>query len=129
MNEAAVQNHTRLAFSAIGPNWRNNVGSLLDARGVPIRYGLANENKSQNETTKSSDVIAITPVTAFIQSYGWCTLGVFTALEIKHSDWIRNERDKHENAQAHFHDIVRAAGGFAGFVRHPDDIHGIIRRS
>lgn len=128
MNEEAVTSHARLEFAKIGPLWRNNVGVLKDQRGVPVRFGLANESAAMNKEIKSSDYVGITPVTAYLQSCGWVTLGVLTALEMKHTDWVFNPGDAHVVAQARFHNIVREAGGFAGFVTRPEDIHSIIRR-
>lgn len=128
MNEAAVQTHTRLEFAKIGPCWRNNVGAAEDATGRLIRYGLGNDSAQLNRVIKSSDLIGITPVTAYLQSAGWVTLGVFTALEIKASDWTMRPGDERAIAQQRFHEIVREVGGFAGFVTKPEDIHGIIRR-
>ncbi|RUW55636.1 hypothetical protein EOA32_01045 [Mesorhizobium sp. M1A.F.Ca.ET.072.01.1.1] len=128
MNEEAVTSHVRLAYADIGPLWRNNVGVLKDQRGVPVRFGLANESANMNREIKSSDWIGITPVTAYLQSCGWVTLGVFTALEMKKTDWQFKPGDPHTDAQAKFHALVREAGGFAGFVTKPEDIHSIIRR-
>lgn len=129
MREGAVSNHTRLAFSNIGPNWRNNVGACQDQYGRLIRYGLANESKRENERIKSSDLIGITPVTAYVASLQrWATLGVFTALETKRSGWVMKPGDDRAIAQGRFHDIVRQAGGFAGFVTEPADIQKIIIR-
>lgn len=128
MNEEAVTSHMRLAFAPIGPLFRNNVGVLLDRRGVPVRFGLANESANMNKEIKSSDWIGITPVTAYLQSCGWVTLGVFTALETKASNWTFRPGDQRAVAQSKFHEIVREVGGFAGFVTKPEDIHGIIRR-
>lgn len=129
MNESAVQSRTRADFAYIGPVWRNNVGACEDATGRLIRYGLGNDSAQLNKVIKSSDLICITPVTAFVQSFGWCTLGVFTALECKRSDWHMTPGDQRAAAQLAFHDIVRANGGFAGFVTKPEDIHSIIRRA
>lgn len=128
-SEAAVQSHVRLAFSDIGPIWRNNSGACQDETGRMIRYGLGNDSSALNQHIKSSDLVGITPVTAYLQSVGWCTLGVFTALEIKSPGWKFSEADKRAVAQAKFHDIVREAGGFAGFVSDPTEIHSIIRRA
>lgn len=129
MNEAAVTSHVRLAFADIGYLWRNNVGCLPDKRGIPVRFGLANESPQMNKVLKSSDWIGITPVTAWLHSaQAWCTLGVFTALEIKESGWTQRPGDEHARAQAAYHAIVREAGGFAGFVTSPADIGSIIRR-
>ena len=126
MNEATVQQQVRLAFANIGQMWRNNSGACTDDTGRLIRYGLGNDSAALNKYIKSSDLIGITPVTAYLQSAGWCTLGVFTALECKRPGWRPDDRSI---AQGKFHDIVREAGGFAGFVTHPDDIQKIIRRA
>ena len=129
MKEGAVSNHTRRDFATIGPVWRNNVGALPDFGGRMVRYGLANESKRENERIKSSDLIGITPVQAYVASLGrWCSLGVFTALETKHTGWTFDPSDPHSVAQDRFHGIVRQAGGFAGFVTSPADIAKIIIR-
>lgn len=128
-SEDIIQQRTRLAFAPIGPLWRNNTGAMQDETGRWVRYGLCNESSQLNAKIKSSDLIGITPCTAFLASTGrWETLGVFTALEIKPSDWRPSAADQRANAQAKFHAIVREVGGFAGFVTHPDDINTIIRR-
>jgi len=126
-SETAIQNHTRRDFAFIGPNWRNNVGALLDARGVPVRYGLANETKAENKRTKSSDIIGITPTLVTADMVG-SIVGIFTALETKHSAWVFKPDDPHTIAQLNFHNIVRNAGGYAGFVNDPAQINSIVRR-
>lgn len=124
-----VQQRTRLEFAKIGPVWRNNVGVMTDDRGIPVRYGLANETAAMNKEIKSSDLICITPVTAYLQSLAsWVRLGVFTALEVKPSGWVQKPSDERAIAQAKFHAIVREAGGFAGFVSNEKDIQSIIRQ-
>lgn len=59
-SEARQQSLVRLDAPQHGV-WltRNNVGALLDERGVPIRYGLANESKEQNQAIKSADLIEV----------------------------------------------------------------------
>jgi hypothetical protein len=129
MNENAVSNRTRLAFADIGPVWRNNSGACFDQTGRLIRYGLANDSAKVNKRIKSSDLIGITPVTAYVASLGrWASLGVLTALETKPSGWVMRPGDDRAIAQARFHDIVKQAGGFAGFVTDPADITNIVIR-
>ena len=127
-SETAIANQTRRDFAFIGPLWRNNVGALLDKRGVPVRYGLANETKDENQRTKSSDLIGITP-TLITQEMVGSIIGIFTALETKKSDWVFDPNPKQrDTAQLNFHNIVRGAGGFAGFVSDPNQIHAIVGR-
>lgn len=126
-SEAAVQTHTRLAHAQIGPMWRNNSGACYDDRGRLVRYGLGNDSAQINREIKSSDLIGITPVLITPNMYGQI-LGVFTAYECKPSYWGFREKDERAVAQAKFHRIVRDAGGFAGFVNDPNQIHSIIKR-
>lgn len=128
-SEAVIQQQVRLAFANVGPLFRNNVGACEDKTGRQIRFGLGNDSAQMNREIKSSDLIGITPVTAYLASaQRWLTLGVFTAFEIKASGWHMTPGDERAIAQAKFHEIVRDAGGFAGFATSPDDIQSIIRR-
>jgi hypothetical protein len=128
--EAVVQQRVRLAAAQQGLlMYRNNVGACTDQTGRLIRYGLGNDSAQLNAAIKSSDLIGVTPVTAYLHSaQTWVTLGVFTALEVKASDWQHSPNDERATAQAKFHAIIREAGGFAGFVTGPGDIQKIIRR-
>jgi len=132
-SETVVQQQTRLRAAQAGLQlWRNNSGAgrVIDDNGKErmIRWGLANDSAQLNKQIKSSDLIGITPVTAYMQSVGWCKLGVFTALEIKPSGWHLTPGDDRALAQQRFHAIVREAGGFGGFVTDPTDLDRIIRR-
>lgn len=131
MNEATVAQHVLYAAAQMNINlMRNNVGAgmITDERGVEsmIRWGLMNESKRQNEEFKSSDYIGITPVKAWVDGRGVVTLGVFTAIETKASDWKFRQSDKRAVAQAAFHSIVRGYGGFAGFATGPEDVNRIV---
>ena len=114
-NEAAVQVRIRLEASDKGGIlWRNNVGALKDLRGVPVRYGLANESKAMNEAIKSSDLIGIRPVV--IQPYHvGQTLGQFVAREVKEPTW-EYSATLHEVAQLRFLNLVASLGGDACFA-------------
>lgn len=129
-SETSVQQQTMLALAAIdGHAWRNNVGVAVDDTGRHIRYGLANSSAQMNAVIKSSDVIGIVPVTAWLHSaQAWVKLGVFTALETKRPGWQFKPSDERAVAQKRYIDIVREAGGYAGFVTDPAQINGIIRR-
>ena len=127
-NEATVQQQTRLAMARLGAQiWRNNSGACTDDTGRLIRYGLGNDSAQLNAVIKSSDLIGVMPITVQPHMVGQ-TIGVFTALEIKAPGWALRPGDKRGLAQAAYHDIVRQAGGFAGFVTDPNDIIGIISR-
>lgn len=127
MNESTVQKLVRLEAAKYGIDlYRNNSGACIDQNGRMIRYGLANESKELNKYIKSSDLIGITPVNAYIEGYGWVKLGVFTAIECKPTDWKLHPNDQRGQAQLKFHQIVRNAGGFAGFATSVDDIKRIV---
>lgn len=96
---------------------RNNVGALLDARGVPVRYGLANESSTQNESVKSADLIGIKCVTITPAHVGR-VIGQFVSREVKHAAW-HYTGDKHERAQLNWCNFVLSKGGDAAFVTGP----------
>lgn len=128
MKEAAAASHIRLDAANINVHlWRNNVGVLIDETGRPVRYGLCNESKAENAVVKSADFIGITPVIITADMVGQ-TIGVFTAIETKKSDWKFYASDKRAVAQKAFHDIVLRLGGFAGFARNVTDFRRIIER-
>jgi hypothetical protein len=122
--QQAQLQHVRLCN---GPVFRNNNGACTDETGRLIRYGLGNISKQMNDEIKSSDYIAITPTLILPHMVGY-SLGVFTAYETKPEGWRLTPGDKRGNAQAKFHQIVRDACGFAGFVTGPDDVARIIGR-
>lgn len=107
--------------------WRNNRGALPDKRGVPVRYGLANDSKDQGEKLKSGDYIGWTQVLITPDMVGE-SVAVFTSIEFKAPDWKppaegpthRNGRLTeygHYLGQKRWADLVNAEGGRAGFVR------------
>ena len=103
--------------------------AFADETGRVVRYGLGNDSAQLNREIKSSDLIGICPITAFVASANaWVKLGVFTAIEVKPSGWVQKPNDERAIAQAKFHAIVREAGGFAGFLSNEKDIQFIIRQ-
>lgn len=126
MLEGSVSDRTMLEVARLGglPQ-RNNVGACLDQSGRLIRYGLMNASKKQNEKIKSSDIIAVQPVLITPDMVGQ-TIGVYVALETKHSDWHMTPGDTHAQAQAEYHRVVRLHGGRAGFVTCNADLYKII---
>lgn len=106
-SEAWSQSAERLAAARAGVLlWRNNVGVLEDENGRPVRYGLANESKQQNEKLKSSDLIGLKPS------------GQFVAREMKPPGWVYTGTDR-EVAQLNYILLIRARGGDAAFSTGP----------
>lgn len=128
MKESAVANHIRLAAAQNGIElWRNNNGAFQDETGRWIRYGLCNDSAQLAKNIKSSDFVGMAPVLITPDMVGQ-VLGVFVAVETKPSDWVFRESDKRAVAQSKFHDIVKRAGGFAGFARSVEEFLRIIKR-
>lgn len=117
-SETRQQSLVRLDAAANGV-WltRNNVGALLDKRGVPIRYGLANESKEQNQKVKSADLIGIRPITITPLHVG-LVIGQFVSREVKHAGW-KYTGDEHERAQLNWCNFVLSKGGDAAFCSGP----------
>lgn len=114
MTEAGVQSRVRLEASRKGLKlWRNNVGALLDERGVPVRYGLANDTPALNKTVKSGDLIGWRPVRITPEHVG-STLAQFVSRECKRPSWSYSGTD-HEKAQLRWIEAVSADGGDAKF--------------
>jgi hypothetical protein len=105
--------------------WRNQSGACYDETGRLIRYGLANDSAQLNKRIKSSDLIGITPVVITQQMVGQ-TMGVFTAVEVKHPGWTRPTNDR-ERAQEAFIRLVTEKGGLGGFAASVEDFWRIIR--
>ncbi|HRQ13044.1 MAG TPA: hypothetical protein PK205_07045 [Promineifilum sp.] len=128
MNEASIQQQIRLAAAYAGIElYRNNSGACKDETGRMIRYGLGNDSAKVNANIKSSDLIGVTPLFVMPEHVG-TIVGVFTAIECKAPGWRMRPSDDRALAQQRFHDIVRAAGGYAGFAASADDVWGIVRR-
>jgi hypothetical protein len=127
MLESAVQQRVQLELARFGALvWRNNVGACEDKTGRIIRYGLCNDSAQLNARIKSSDLIGVTPVTITQDMVGK-TVGVFTAVECKHSDWHMTPGDKRAQAQLRFIELVRSVGGIGGFVTDPAQVAGLVR--
>lgn len=114
-NEADVQAAIRLEASRKGLRlWRNNVGVLPDARGVPVRFGLANDSSAVNAAVKSGDLVGIRPVLIGPEHMG-VTIGQFVSRECKAPGW-RYRGNARETAQLKWAEIVTALGGDACFA-------------
>ena len=126
-SEEVNQQQIRLMIGAAGMTpMRNNVGACQDATGRLIRYGLMNDSHDLNERFKSSDLIVPRPMLV-TQEWVGHTVGVFAAIECKESGWKLRPGNARGQAQQRFIDLVRAAGGFAGFARSVDEAREILR--
>jgi hypothetical protein len=113
-SEAAVQAVVRLEAANKGLKlFRNNVGALLDTRGVPVRYGLANDSKQVNEVIKSADLIGWRPIIIEQRHVGQ-VIGQFVSREVKEVGWHYTGNDR-EPAQLAWAQLVTAGGGDAAF--------------
>ena len=116
MIETDIQAQVRLAATKLGWRvWRNNVGVLMDKRGIPIRYGLANDSKKMNEEIKSADLIGVRPVLILPEHVGH-TIGQFVSLECKRPGWKFKGNDEREQAQLRWANLVNGFGGYAVFT-------------
>ena len=104
---------------------RNNSGVLLnpDTR-TPVRFGLGNDSQQVNKVFKSSDLIGVTPVKCMCGH----TYGVFTAIEVKHSDAILSHRNPIYAAQRNFVNVINKKAGLAGFVKNQKDFYDFFDR-
>jgi len=130
-SEELIQQKIRLDVARFGLDlWRNNVGVAMhtDYYGQTraVRYGLLNDTEKINQRFKSSDLVGIRPILITADMVGQ-VVGVFAAIECKASNWTYRPNDEHTQAQQRFIDLVRAAGGFAGFARSVDEARIILR--
>lgn len=115
-SEARVQSLVRLAAPAAGMRlFRNNVGVLKDERGVPVRYGLANDSPALNKRLKSSDLIGWRRLPITPEMVGFA-VAQFVSIECKREGWRPSSRDARELAQGAWLALVTADGGYAKFV-------------
>lgn len=110
-----TQSVVRLEAARLGIYlWRNNVGALKDNRGVPVRYGLANDNSKMNEVLKSGDLIGIRPVVITPAMIG-ATFGQFVSRECKRPGW-KYAGTPREEAQSAWVGLISRLGGDARFA-------------
>jgi len=105
-SEQSIQQHIRLTCSTGSTRlFRNNTGTLRDANGRPVSFGLCKG---------SADLIGWRTVTITPEMVG-TQVAVFTSIEVK----TPAGRVKPEQQQ--WLDAVQAAGGIAGVARSVED--------
>jgi hypothetical protein len=110
-SEQSIQQHIRLACSH-GPVrlWRNNTGTLKDANGRPVQFGLCKG---------SADLIGWRTVTITPEMVGQ-QVAVFLSIEVKTpTGRLRPE-------QRQWLDAVQSAGGIAGVARSVSDAERLL---
>jgi len=113
-SEGLAQSLVRLEASRAGCKlFRNNVGVLIDKRGVPVRYGLANDSKQLNATIKSADLIGWRPVLITPAHVGR-KFAQFLSRECKRPGWTFTG-NAHEIAQLKWAELINNDGGDASF--------------
>lgn len=117
-SEAKVQSLVRIEAAKNGV-WltRNNVGALRDDNGRPVRYGMANESKQQNERIKSGDLIGLAKRLITPRDVG-TIIGQFYSRECKPEGWTYTGTER-EVAQLAWANFINANGGDACFVTGP----------
>lgn len=127
MSESEVQQLIQIEAAKIGlVLMRNNSGALVDKEGRLVRFGLDNTSQERNDKFKSLDLIGCLPIVITPEMVGK-TIGVFTAVEVKASEW-KFKGDKREKAQKNFMDFINLKGGIAFFAESVDTFKRNIRR-
>jgi hypothetical protein len=112
MSEHEIQQRILLACgSGTTRLWRNNVGTLPDRQGRPVRFGLCKG---------SSDLIGLRSITIGPEHVGQ-TLAVFAAVEVK------SLKGPTTTEQRAFIATVAGMGGLAGVARSVEDAAQILR--
>ncbi len=132
MSESANQNHIVRVLAERGFRlYRNNRGSLPDRRGIPVRFGLANDSEQLGRVLKSGDLIGWDTVLITPEMVG-TFIARFRSIEVKPDGWkppgvgpIEDGRGRltaygHYLGQKRWADLVVSEGGSAGFMIDPD---------
>ena len=114
MTEQQIQQHIRLACGKGDCRlFRNNTGTLKDANGRPVQFGLCKG---------SADLIGWRTITITPGMVGQ-QVAVFTSIEVKTpTGRVRPE-------QQQWLDAVQAAGGVAGIARSVEDAQAIVKQT
>lgn len=120
-SEEAMSALVRLEGASKGVKlFRNNVGALKDDRGVPVRYGLANDTAKLNKVLKSGDLIGWRRKLIEPHMVGW-HIAQFVSREVKEKGWVYTGQGR-EPAQLSWASMVCAAGGDGGFAAGPGSL-------
>jgi hypothetical protein len=120
--EAAVQADIRVQAARLGcALWRNNSGSLQDATGRWVRFGVGNDSKRINEVWKSPDLVGINPVRIGLEHVG-SVIGQFWGVEVKEPGWKFNPKDAHQVAQQNCLRTINGLGGRGQFAQNVKDL-------
>lgn len=126
--ENTVQDGCRLLIQKSGGILlRNNSGAMKLPDGRFLRWGLGNDSTAMNKKRKSSDLIGITPM-LIKQHHIGRTIGVFTAIECKASDWVFRESCERSVAQLKFMQLVVDRGGISSFINDESQLLPFIER-
>lgn len=118
MSESSIQSQVVTLSAKLGMRlWRNNVGVLLDKRGVPVRFGLANDSAKLNDQIKSADLIGWREVVITPDMVGQ-TIAQFISVECKKERW-NGKIDAHVQAQIIWGRMVGTDGGLAMIIDEP----------
>ena len=111
--EAALQAEIRISLPHTCTMFRNNTGSLQDANGRRVDFGLCKG---------SSDLIGWTEVIITPEMVGK-KIAVFTAIEVKKAGWKPSGKKEieHFERQLNFINQIKHSGGFAGVAYSVDD--------
>lgn len=107
--------------------FKNNSGVAYTQGGRPVFFGLGNEGKKTAEDIRTPDDVGWTEVTITPEMVGK-KIAVFTCIDSKKLGFIvKNNYTKgtREYGQNKFFDIVKNAGGIAGFASCPEQVDDI----
>jgi hypothetical protein len=111
MSEQRIQQEIRLAISKGDCRvFRNNTGTLRDANGRPVQFGLCKG---------SADLIGWRTVTITPEMVGQ-RIAVFTSIEVK------TPTGRVQPEQKQWLEAVQAAGGIAGIARSVEDAKALL---
>jgi len=111
VSEQRIQQEIRLAISKGDCRvFRNNTGTLRDANGRPVQFGLCKG---------SADLIGWRTITITPEMVGQ-RIAVFTSIEVK------TPTGRVQPEQKQWLEAVQAAGGIAGIARSVEDAEALL---